>query len=205
MSEPNQPRCPKASVRPLAESAVPYWVAVAPKAHTLEDVLRPGYLAERLKAIAPGTVVAIHHEARRYFAELLVVAVDKDAEALAFVPLRVIDLSEAEVLASDWSEAVVVDGGERGWSVKLGARTARVGFKLRARPRRSWMPSRCWRAAARHRHEWHRSPPSSAASVGSPNSRLRARAPPPEEGEHAAGPEMAATRRLQIPFGGGLR
>jgi hypothetical protein len=80
--------------------------------------------------------VAIHHEGREYFAELLVVAVDKDAEALAVKPMRIIDLTEVEVVAADWATATIADERPpRGWCVRLGKRIARTGFPTEAAAR----------------------------------------------------------------------
>ena len=113
---------------------------VAPKAHRIEDVIAPGYLAERVKRgtsgdVRPGAIVWITSEVHAFIVELYIVGVDKAAEAVQSIVLRAIDLRECEVISEDYSEATVADLGEQGWIVKLHGRTARVGFKTESEAR----------------------------------------------------------------------
>ena len=172
MPEPVEPkRAPKGSTYPLPEGRVPTWTVLAPRDHRLEDVLHPGYLAERVKdvrkgGIPAGSIVLIASEAHAFLVELYIRGVDRDAQAVQAIVLRVIDLTEAEVLSTDWAEAEVVDMGEpHHWVVKLGHRTARTGFKNRGQGGAgarlggpSQTDARAWQAARAVRAFWHRRP-----------------------------------------------
>jgi len=84
------------------------WHVLAAKDHRLEHVLHPSYLSEKVRDIRAGAIVVIVHEGQQYFAELLVRAVDKDAQALAYLLLRVIDLTASELVSEDWVGASIV-------------------------------------------------------------------------------------------------
>ncbi|HEY7550637.1 MAG TPA: J domain-containing protein [Hyphomicrobiaceae bacterium] len=133
-SEPRTPVAPpRASAILPAENARTVWCTVAPAAATIEDALDPRFLGAKLGQMKPGDRIEIVHEKHGFLIEGLITGIDKDAGAVEYAPLRVLDLNGSATVRVDWEDATVAhEGPHHQWAVRIGGRIAKAGFATEA-------------------------------------------------------------------------
>jgi hypothetical protein len=118
---------PVATAIQPAEMARTTWCVVTEA--SLDQALAPEFLSAKLAHIKRLNLVCITHTKGEWLAELLVVELERDADALVTKPLRVLDLSAVPTIRTDWNAAVVENvGGPHLWGYQGSRRRADPEF-----------------------------------------------------------------------------
>jgi hypothetical protein len=130
-----------------AEDAFATFVVEVPREHSLEQALHPRYCGASpkiQKEARPGSVVLLRAVDHRFLAELYVESTTdlKDAGALIYRVLRIVDLAACERLAFDWSTSVTfTDAGGKA-EVRLDDKIIRGDFESMAQAK-AWVAAKC--------------------------------------------------------------
>lgn len=123
------------------------WHIVAPAEHTLAQVLDLSYCWHRHDQIRPGDKIEIRHALFHYLVEILVVEVDREAQAiLGYYTVR--DLLSEEMRAPDLSGAFVELLGANKWCVRLGGYVMASNFETQLEAA-AWLAKKSARGARR--------------------------------------------------------
>lgn len=121
----------KTAIRPAVEAPNRCWHVVADADHTLAEALAPGYMAIRVKDMRPGDTFDIRHEKHAFLVRGYILAVDKEAGAISYAALEVIDLHAIPAIVYDWADAEV-KRLPSGFAVMRGQDALKTGFPTEA-------------------------------------------------------------------------
>lgn len=127
----------KSAIRPAIEAPNRCWHCVAEADHTLAEALAPGYMAARAKDMRPGDTFDIRHEKHAFIVRGYILAADKDAGAISYVALEVVDLDAVPAVVYDWADADV-KRLPSGFAVMRGQDALKTGFPSEATAR-EWL------------------------------------------------------------------